>query len=76
MQVEDFESNDPIAWCPGCGNFSILKALKQAFVELDKQPSEIVIVSGIGQAPKTPHYLVYAWLISFIKQVCPLCGVK
>lgn len=57
MTREDFESNDPIAWCPGCGNFSILKALKQAFVELDKQPSEIVIVSGIGQAPKTPHYI-------------------
>jgi 2-oxoglutarate ferredoxin oxidoreductase subunit beta len=57
MQVEDFESNDPIAWCPGCGNFSILKALKQAFVDLDKQPSETVIVSGIGQAPKTPHYI-------------------
>ena len=56
-QLEDFKSNDPIAWCPGCGNFSILKALKQAFVELDKQPSEIVIVSGIGQAPKTPHYI-------------------
>ena len=56
-QLEDFRSNDPIAWCPGCGNFSILKALKQAFVELDKQPSEIVIVSGIGQAPKTPHYI-------------------
>jgi 2-oxoglutarate ferredoxin oxidoreductase subunit beta len=57
MQLEDFESNDPIAWCPGCGNFPILKALKQAFVELDKKPSDIVIVSGIGQAPKTPHYL-------------------
>jgi 2-oxoglutarate ferredoxin oxidoreductase subunit beta len=57
MTLEDFESNDPIAWCPGCGNFSILKALKQAFVELDKKPCDIVIVSGIGQAPKTPHYL-------------------
>jgi 2-oxoglutarate ferredoxin oxidoreductase subunit beta len=57
MQLEDFESNDPIAWCPGCGNFSILKALKQAFVDLNKQPRDIVIVSGIGQAPKTPHYL-------------------
>ena len=55
--LEDFESDDPIAWCPGCGNFSILKALKQAFVELAKEPHEIVIVSGIGQAPKTPHYL-------------------
>ena len=57
MTLEDFESKDPIAWCPGCGNFSILKALKQAFVELDKKPSDIVIVSGIGQAPKTPHYI-------------------
>ena len=55
--LQDFESNDPIAWCPGCGNFSILKALKKALVELNKNPHEIVIVSGIGQAPKTPHYL-------------------
>lgn len=57
VSVQDFESDDPIAWCPGCGNFSILKALKKAFVELGKKPHEIAIVSGIGQAPKTPHYL-------------------
>lgn len=57
ISLKDFDSDDPIAWCPGCGNFSILKALKQAFVELKKEPHEIVIVSGIGQAPKTPHYL-------------------
>ena len=57
LTLEDFKSDDPIAWCPGCGNFSILKALKNAFFELGKRPSEIVIVSGIGQAPKTPHYL-------------------
>lgn len=57
VTLDDFYSDDPVAWCPGCGNFSILKALKNAFVELGKKPSEIVIVSGIGQAPKTPHYL-------------------
>jgi 2-oxoglutarate/2-oxoacid ferredoxin oxidoreductase subunit beta len=57
VTLDDFYSDDPIAWCPGCGNFSILKALKQAFVDLGKMPHEIVIVSGIGQAPKTPHYL-------------------
>jgi len=55
--LEDFHSDDPIAWCPGCGNFSILKALKQALVDIEQQPHELVIVSGIGQAPKTPHYL-------------------
>lgn len=57
VSLQDFDSEDPIAWCPGCGNFSILKALKLAFVELNKKPHEIIIVSGIGQAPKTPHYL-------------------
>ncbi|MFC1863144.1 2-oxoacid:ferredoxin oxidoreductase subunit beta, partial [Thermodesulfobacteriota bacterium] len=57
LSLKDFHSDDPIAWCPGCGNFSILNALKNAFVELGRNPHEIVIASGIGQAPKTPHYL-------------------
>ncbi len=57
VTLEDFHSDDPIAWCPGCGNFSILKALKKALVDVQQKPHELVIVSGIGQAPKTPHYL-------------------
>ncbi|MHC4700762.1 MAG: thiamine pyrophosphate-dependent enzyme, partial [Planctomycetota bacterium] len=46
-----------IAWCPGCGNFSILKILKQALADLEIEPTNLVLVSGIGQAAKTPHYL-------------------
>jgi 2-oxoglutarate/2-oxoacid ferredoxin oxidoreductase subunit beta len=46
-----------IAWCPGCGNFSILKVLKEALEELRIMPENLVIVSGIGQAAKAPHYL-------------------
>lgn len=46
-----------IAWCPGCGNFSILNALKSALAELDITPERLVIVSGIGQAAKLPHYM-------------------
>ncbi|MDH7498802.1 MAG: thiamine pyrophosphate-dependent enzyme [candidate division NC10 bacterium] len=46
-----------IAWCPGCGNFSILTILKEALRELEVGPQRLVIVSGIGQAAKTPHYL-------------------
>lgn len=45
------------AWCPGCGNHSILSALKEALVELDKQPHEVLVVSGIGQAAKLPQYI-------------------
>jgi 2-oxoglutarate ferredoxin oxidoreductase subunit beta len=46
-----------IAWCPGCGNFPIHKTLKEALAELEIDPAELVLVSGIGQAAKIPHYL-------------------
>ena len=45
------------AWCPGCGNFGILTALKTALVELEIAPHQLLMVSGIGQAGKMPHYL-------------------
>ena len=58
MDAEVFDMGPiDIAWCPGCGNFAILKALKQALAELEVQPQQLVLVSGIGQAAKTPHYL-------------------
>ena len=52
-----FDSDDEIAWCPGCGNFAILTAIKTALLELNKRPEEILMVSGIGQAAKLPHYI-------------------
>ena len=45
------------AWCPGCGNFGILTALKKALVLCDLKPHQVLLVSGIGQAAKAPHYL-------------------
>lgn len=45
------------AWCPGCGNFNILKAVKQALAAAGILPREVLFVSGIGQAAKAPHYL-------------------
>jgi 2-oxoglutarate/2-oxoacid ferredoxin oxidoreductase subunit beta len=53
--IYDKEGID-IAWCPGCGNFGILESIKQALSELNIKPTNLVVVSGIGQAPKTPHY--------------------
>jgi len=44
------------AWCPGCGNFGILTAVKRALVELEMEPHQVLMVSGIGQAGKLPHY--------------------
>ena len=57
METQLFDmDNIDIAWCPGCGNFPILKILKQALAELETEPTNLVLVSGIGQAAKTPHY--------------------
>lgn len=57
MNINDFKSNDEIAWCPGCGDFGILNACKKALVAINKQPKDILFVSGIGQAAKLPHYI-------------------
>ena len=54
---KDFESSDPVAWCPGCGNFGIREALKLALSELGIAPEQSCFVSGIGQAAKAPHYI-------------------
>ena len=49
--------NVDIAWCPGCGNFGILKLVKEVLEELQLEKQHTVIVSGIGQAAKTPYYI-------------------
>ena len=53
---EIYEGQEP-AWCPGCGNFQILSSLKKALVELEIEPWEVLLVSGIGQSSKLPHYM-------------------
>ena len=49
--------NIDIAWCPGCGNFGILKAMEGALAEMEIPSENLVMVSGIGQAAKIPHYM-------------------
>lgn len=56
VSIEDYGQYET-AWCPGCGNFSILEALKLGLVDSGLEPHQILLVSGIGQAAKTVHYL-------------------
>jgi 2-oxoglutarate/2-oxoacid ferredoxin oxidoreductase subunit beta len=53
---KDYNLYEP-SWCPGCGNYMIRTALKQALEELEIPPHKAVISSGIGQAAKIPHYI-------------------
>ncbi len=54
--LDEYRGREP-AWCPGCGNFAILKTLKETLREIQLKPHQFTIVSGIGQAGKLPHYL-------------------
>ncbi len=58
MDAKAFDMGDiDVAWCPGCGDYSILNIVKQALTELEISPEKLVMVSGIGQAAKTPQYV-------------------
>ena len=56
LKPADFRVADVYAdWCAGCGDFGIMNALQMAFAELNLQPHQIVMVSGIGCSGKEPH---------------------
>jgi len=54
--MEDTEKKD-IAWCPGCGNFAIRNTMQKVITEMNLDRKNLVFVSGIGQAAKSPQYL-------------------
>ena len=56
VEEKDYKGQTP-EWCPGCGNFSLLNTLKKTLIGLEIKPHELIVVSGIGQAAKLPHYL-------------------
>ena len=57
IPVETYRTEAENQWCPGCPNFGIQTALKRALGTLDLPPHRVCLVSGIGQAAKTPHYV-------------------
>ncbi|MCL5026187.1 MAG: thiamine pyrophosphate-dependent enzyme [Chloroflexi bacterium] len=57
VAAEDYATTQVPAWCPGCGNFGILPAVVNALVTLQLAPHQVLLVSGIGQAGKLPHYI-------------------
>ena len=56
VTIEDYGGRET-AWCPGCGNFAISRAVRKALAGAGLEPHEVLFVSGIGQAAKAPHYM-------------------
>lgn len=58
MELKDqFKSDEKITWCPGCGDFAILEALKEALVKLGLKPHDVLVVYGIGCHGHMVNYL-------------------
>jgi 2-oxoglutarate ferredoxin oxidoreductase subunit beta len=57
LNVKDFKGRVDPDWCPGCGDFGVLHALKQAIAELGLYPNEVLTVSGIGCSSNLPGYI-------------------
>lgn len=57
VTMKDLETPKKSTWCPGCGNFGILSALKGALIELGLEREQVALVSGIGCHGKMVNYV-------------------
>jgi 2-oxoglutarate ferredoxin oxidoreductase subunit beta len=54
---KDWETDQEVRWCPGCGDYAILKAVQRTMPELGVKPENTVFVSGIGCSSRFPYYM-------------------
>ena len=54
---KDFQSDQDVRWCPGCGDYAILSAVQSVFPELGIPKENFVIISGIGCSSRFPYYM-------------------
>ncbi len=54
---KDFQSDQEVRWCPGCGDYAILSAVQSVFPELGVPREKFVVVSGIGCSSRFPYYM-------------------
>ncbi|HUI51778.1 MAG TPA: 2-oxoacid:ferredoxin oxidoreductase subunit beta [Terriglobales bacterium] len=54
---KDFQTDQEVRWCPGCGDYAILAAVQSVFPELGVPREKFVVVSGIGCSSRFPYYM-------------------
>jgi 2-oxoglutarate/2-oxoacid ferredoxin oxidoreductase subunit beta len=57
LSKKDFQTDQEVRWCPGCGDYAILSAVQQVFPELGIPRERFVVVSGIGCSSRFPYYM-------------------
>ncbi len=54
---KDWETDQEVRWCPGCGDYAILKAVQRTMPEIGGTPENTVFISGIGCSSRFPYYM-------------------
>ena len=57
LSFKDYATDQEVRWCPGCGDYSILKAVQRSLADAGAKPENTVFVSGIGCAARLPYYV-------------------
>lgn len=57
LKPADFASDQEVRWCPGCGDYAILKAVQRTLPDLDVPKENYVFISGIGCSSRFPYYM-------------------
>ncbi len=57
LTAKDFETDQEVRWCPGCGDYAILKAVQKTMADIGADPDNTAFVSGIGCSSRFPYYM-------------------
>src|SRR5690606_24766375 len=57
LGAKDFTSEQEVRWCPGCGDYAILKSVTRVLADVGARPERTVFVSGIGCSSRFPYYV-------------------
>ena len=55
--LKDWETDQEVRWCPGCGDYAILKAVQRTMPDIGTAPENTVFISGIGCSSRFPYYM-------------------
>jgi 2-oxoglutarate ferredoxin oxidoreductase subunit beta len=57
LTAKDFATDQEVRWCPGCGDYAILKCVQKTLADIEANPDKTVFVSGIGCSSRFPYYM-------------------
>ena len=74
LKAKDFTTDQDVRWCPGCGDYAVLAAVRKTLPTLGKAKEDYVFISGIGCAARFPYYMETYGLHSIHGRAPRLCN--